>query len=326
MVHKPISIRILPLFLALTGAPILAVLTAIPSNNNHAFAEENNNTGFGQPQQQQPPPTNNTGFGQPQQQQPPPTNNTGFGQPPPPTNTTGFGQQQPPTNNTGFGQQQPPTNTTGFGQEDSNTGFGQQPQQQPPTNTTGFGQQQPPTNNTGFGQQQQPPTNNTGFGQQQQPPTNNTGNTTQQSADFVKTILEIHNRERAAVSVAPLVWNDTLAAGAKAWAEHLATTGLRQHAPHVRENIAWGGRCSGYPGEPGYSCTPYTVIELQEGWVHEKVNCMGPFCNTCASQHECGHYTTMVGDMVGDNKQVGCGIASGPPSVIMGVLVCRYHY
>ena len=60
MVHKPISIMILPLFLALTGVLILAVLTAIPSNNNHAFAEESNTTGFGQEQS----PTNNAGFGQ----------------------------------------------------------------------------------------------------------------------------------------------------------------------------------------------------------------------------------------------------------------------
>ena len=70
MVHKPISIMILPLFLALTGVLILAVLTAIPSNNNHAFAEESNTTGFG-------PESNTTGFGQEQQQ---PTNTTGFGQ------------------------------------------------------------------------------------------------------------------------------------------------------------------------------------------------------------------------------------------------------
>ena len=50
MVHKPISIRILPLFLALTGVLILAVVNAIPSNNNHALAEESNTTGFGQEQ------------------------------------------------------------------------------------------------------------------------------------------------------------------------------------------------------------------------------------------------------------------------------------
>ena len=69
MVHKPISIRILPLFLALTGVLILAVVNAIPSNNNHALAEESNTTGFGQEQ----PPTNTTGFGQE-------GSNTGFGQ------------------------------------------------------------------------------------------------------------------------------------------------------------------------------------------------------------------------------------------------------
>jgi hypothetical protein len=53
MVHKPISIMILPLPLALTGVLILAVLTVIPSKN-HAFAEESNTIGFGQQ------PTNNT--------------------------------------------------------------------------------------------------------------------------------------------------------------------------------------------------------------------------------------------------------------------------
>jgi hypothetical protein len=130
--------------------------------------------------------------------------------------------------------------------------------------------------------------------------------------------LDIHNRERALVGVPPLVWNDTLAIGAKSWAEHLATTGVRQHAPDVTENIAWGGRCFGYPGQPGYSCTPYTEIDMQEGWVREKVNWNG---STCASQHVCGHYTQMIN---GYSKQVGCGIASGPPSVTMGVLVCRY--
>src|SRR3954454_13699941 len=240
MVHKPISIMILPLFLALTGVLILAVLTAIPSNNNHAFAEESNTTGFGQPQQQ-PPPTNNTGFGQPQQQQqqPQPTNNTGFGQPQPPPQ-----QQQPPTNNTGFGQpqQQPPTNNTGFGQPQqpptNNTGFGQP--QQPPTNNTGFGQQpqQQPTNNTGFGQQpQQQPTNNTGFGQQpQQQPTNNTGNV---SAEMAKSILDVMNGERATVGSPALVWNNTLAAHAKAWVEYLAAGKAGGKIVHCLQVPGW---------------------------------------------------------------------------------------
>jgi hypothetical protein len=34
------------------------------------------------------------------------------------------------------------------------------------------------------------------------------------------------------------VWNDTLAAGAKSWAEHLATSGTYGHDPNVLENLA----------------------------------------------------------------------------------------
>src|SRR3954447_3553000 len=269
MVHKPISIMILPLFLALTGVLILAVLTAIPSNNNHAFAEESNTTGFGQ-LQQQPPPANNTGFGQPQQQQqqPQPTNNTGFGQPQPPPQ-----QQQPPINNTGFGQpqQQPPTNNTGFGQ----------PQQQPPTNNTGFGQpqQQPPTNNTGFGQPQQPPTNNTGFGQPTQ--NNNTGNTQQQNSSArnatvvdAQSILAVHNSERAAVGVPPLVWSDKLAADAKVWADTLAA-GKNVGGPHDPEAFAKFGEGENIVTH-GPGVTAAVVINMiEQGWVAEKANYHG---------------------------------------------------
>ncbi|MFY9797061.1 MAG: CAP domain-containing protein [Candidatus Nitrosopolaris sp.] len=52
----------------------------------------------------------------------------------------------------------------------------------------------------------------------------NTGNAAQgasnngNTADLAKTILEIHNSERAAVSIPPLVWSDELAAEAKTWA------------------------------------------------------------------------------------------------------------
>ncbi|HXT85154.1 MAG TPA: hypothetical protein VN704_12635 [Verrucomicrobiae bacterium] len=47
---------------------------------------------------------------------------------------------------------------------------------------------------------------------------NSNENTQQQSGDFVKTILDIHNRERAAVSVPPIVWNDILTADTKTYA------------------------------------------------------------------------------------------------------------
>jgi len=212
--------------------------------NTTGFRQDGSNTGFGQQQ-----PTNTTGFGQQQ-----PTNTTGFGQQQP-TNTTGFGQPQqpPPTNNTGFGQPQqpPPTNNTGFGQ----------PQQPPPTNNTGFGQPQQP-----------PPTNNTGFGQP--PPTNNTGNTPQQvrddlnlfrlmlqeqhfsqgtnntkiphycsscddniylgSGDNASMILAGHNRERAALGVAPLVWNNEMAARAQDWVNYNFAHGTFTHCIFVK--------------------------------------------------------------------------------------------
>ena len=171
MVHKPISIMILPLFLALTGVLILAVLTAIPSNNNHALAEESNTTGFGQPHQQ--PLANNTGFGQPQQraagkqyrsrsseqqqQQQEEAEQQAAGrqqqQETEPTNNTGFGQE-PPTNNTGFGQQRSSHLLTLLDLDRMVAMLDLDSQQQQPTNNTGFGQpeEQPPTNNTGFGQ------------------------------------------------------------------------------------------------------------------------------------------------------------------------------
>ena len=52
--------------------------------------------------------------------------------------------------------------------------------------------------------------------------------------DFVNTILAVHNDERHAVGVPPLVWNNTLAAGAKAWAESLAAAGKFEHIDLLR--------------------------------------------------------------------------------------------
>src|SRR5215208_762922 len=61
---------------------------------------------------------------------------------------------------------------------------------------------------------------------------NNTGN---MSADWANRILAVHNSERAAVGVPPLVWSNSLAAGAQAWAEHIATTGQFVHATDAQK-------------------------------------------------------------------------------------------
>ena len=79
---------------------------------------------------------------------------------------------------------------------------------------------------------------------------NNAGTVQQQSADFENTILNIHNQERTAVNVPALSWNNSIAADAQSWADHITTLGLgpNDFAPHASwdqrngqgENLAWG--------------------------------------------------------------------------------------
>jgi pathogenesis-related protein 1 len=154
-------------------------------------------------------------------------------------------------------------------------------------------------------------------------------------SDIASTILDIHNRERAAVSVPPLVWSDKLAADAKSWAEHLVklnegklldeltsqdlvhSTGTGQG--ENLHNSWWTGS-----GEP-------STAEMVQGWVDEKKNWNGgTYPSGCASGKVCGHYTQMVWK---DTKDVGCATASASGSVSakygggaghVVYLVCRY--
>ncbi len=68
---------------------------------------------------------------------------------------------------------------------------------------------------------------------------------------FDMRILAGHNREREALGLEPLSWNDGLAQAAQQWADYLAETGRFEHAPENRfapegENI-WAGT-KGYYG------------------------------------------------------------------------------
>ena len=165
--------------------------------------------------------------------------------------------------------------------------------------------------------------NNTGNIQQQSSSTGNTttsngstanNNTENASSDFIKTILDIHNRERAAVSVAPLVWNDTLAADAKTYAEHLIDTGKFEHP-----NAEW---VTAHPMSPegenlaaGTTDKSSTALaQMAEGWVNEKKNYHGE----PGDFNGVGHYTQMVWK---GTTQVGCATASGKGG---DILDCRY--
>jgi uncharacterized protein YkwD len=133
-------------------------------------------------------------------------------------------------------------------------------------------------------------------------------------SDLADAILTVHNRERAAVSIPPLKWSDSLANEAKTWAEHLATTGKFEHEtaifPDKGENIA------GFNPSKGVSAPG----EGQELWVAEKSRAFETRPITDANLYPVGHYVQMVSPAT---AHVGCGTASGSGHPY-SILVCRY--
>jgi Cysteine-rich secretory protein family len=125
--------------------------------------------------------------------------------------------------------------------------------------------------------------------------------------------LAVHNRERAAVGVPPLVWSDKLAADAKTWAEHLAATGKFEHSTCCGAFRAYGENLAGF-----YSDRPMT--EAQAGWISEKKDYHGGPFQPMAANGSPGHYTQMVWRTT---KEVGCGTGSGGGHPF-SILVCRY--
>lgn len=128
-------------------------------------------------------------------------------------------------------------------------------------------------------------------------------------------ILAVHNRERAAVGVPPLVWSETLAQHAQAWADHLAQVGALQHSanadrPGEGENL--------WMGTAGY----YSTVQMVGSWAGEKsLFRYGVFPDAVAPNgdwHKVGHYTQMVWRTT---TAVGCAFARGGG---WDYLVCRY--
>ncbi|MGB6593927.1 MAG: CAP domain-containing protein [Candidatus Nitrosopolaris sp.] len=144
---------------------------------------------------------------------------------------------------------------------------------------------------------------------------NSTGN---ESADFVNTILAVHNSERATVGVPPLLWNKTLAAGAKTWAENLAATGKFEHSTCCGAFRDYGENIAGFDPSQGVSA-PGNGLMLM---VAEKNNYHGgPITPDIPANQTIGHYTQMVWR---NTTSVGCGTGSGS-KLPYSILVCRYY-
>ncbi|HYD37808.1 MAG TPA: CAP domain-containing protein [Allosphingosinicella sp.] len=129
-------------------------------------------------------------------------------------------------------------------------------------------------------------------------------------------LLAAHNRERSAAGVAPLAWDEELAAEAAAWGASLAASGAFEHAPDTGvedpqgENL-WAGTSGAWSPE-----------EMVGGWIEEKRHFRRgrfPDNSVTGNFEDVGHYTQL---MWRATDRVGCALAAGAAEE---VLVCRYR-
>jgi len=127
-------------------------------------------------------------------------------------------------------------------------------------------------------------------------------------------LLAVHNRERAALGIAPLVWDSALAAAASTYGKQLARLGRLEHSPGTSrpgqgENLWMGTR------------NAYTIESMAGGWAAEKrIFRPGRFPNVSRSGQwsDVGHYTQMIWR---GTRRVGCALER---SRDWHFLVCRY--
>jgi hypothetical protein len=129
-------------------------------------------------------------------------------------------------------------------------------------------------------------------------------------------LLAAHNRERAAIGVPPLEWDEQLAADAANWAEALAATNSFVHSradptdPEVQGENLWAGTRGAW--------APEEMVGL---WLAEKRDYrpgVFPAVSRSGDLDRVGHYTQVIWR---ETRKVGCAIARGADE---DFLVCRY--
>ena len=137
--------------------------------------------------------------------------------------------------------------------------------------------------------------------------------------DLESMVLAVHNRERAAVSVPPLIWSDEIASTAQIYADYLHATGKFEHrtaeyiATHPNDSAVWGENLAARYGAP----ISVPIAQNIQGWIAEKNSFQG--LPSATGDETIGHYTQMVWK---STTEVGCGTATGND---YDVLVCRYN-
>lgn len=128
-------------------------------------------------------------------------------------------------------------------------------------------------------------------------------------------MLDVHNRARGEVGLAPLAWSPALAAAAAVHAQALARDGRLFHARQPADG-AWQGEnlFAGTRGGYGYG-------EMARHWLAERRhfrNAPSPRFSRTGRWQDAAHYAQIVWR---DTTEVGCALAPGQAD---DFLVCRY--
>ena len=135
------------------------------------------------------------------------------------------------------------------------------------------------------------------------------------TADLDRRVLSAHNREREALGIPALTWDDRLAESAQRWADHLGQTGEFAHAEDTPGEEPQGENL--WAGTRGYY-SPEAMVGL---WVAEKKDFtpgVFPLNSRSGDVEAIGHYTQLTWRRTG---AVGCALAHGRAE---DFLVCRY--